>query len=244
MRIADPNLPLDVIAERVAAEFSGTGLSERGREYLATFKQSVRAMAETTRSYQRDKAQLTKRRDTMLPEGYERLQRELRAKAQSDRSSAQTVAQQALRRIEAELERQALPQVSPGREELARGELQVALSGGDPSLRAIDIASNGSREVAATLLTSFGTELLKSRGVQNPDRVQREARRAAISSTLQTSTDASEIVAAKTLATLPRLAAASTAAFDSLGTVLAAEDRAQAQLADLRDRELEARHGS
>lgn len=127
-----------------------------------------------------DFADLNRRRDLIPRDGYDRLIRDAQRDAAEKVKTAQSAAERSYKQLQASLEEAALPQFKPEREQLARDEAALALSAGNPELAATHLALYGNREAVAAMLSPWGKTLLLARGVRDPDRVLKEARKLAV----------------------------------------------------------------
>lgn len=138
---------------------------------------ALRDLIAAGRQLEADRAELTRRRDLLPADGYERLWREAHADAKAKADQGQRDAERAYKRLEASLQDATLPAIPAGREALARDEAALALSVGNPEAEPLDLAGFGNAEAVAALLSPWGKTLLRARGVRNPDKLLAEVRK-------------------------------------------------------------------
>jgi hypothetical protein len=232
----------DVIASELLNEpgipqLAGEGIvtpavSEAYKEYAA----SVSGLIKAGDNYKAVKHEVNTR-PMIAPSEREALQREARKTAEEQRSRLVDEGQRALKKLEAALTETATPKLDLKREQAARQELELAISGARPEAAAVGLATNGSREALGALFTSYGKTLLTARGVEDPDRVLKDARAAAVAVAGERGGTPREIVAGKLLKKKGRFVQALPTAASHIDEILAKEDSQQERIAAQRARE-------
>jgi hypothetical protein len=185
-----PNTPtVSEVVENVLNEGTGPIIKagmrgEISRETLDAaqdFKGIYQDALATGRQLEADLADLHGKKDLLPAAGFERLARDARAEADTKVRALDGDGRRAYERMKSGLEADTLPRFDPSREQLARDEAALALSGpGDPSSLARDLALNGTEESVAALLSPWGATLLRARGVERPDAVLKSVRDVAV----------------------------------------------------------------
>jgi hypothetical protein len=182
------------------------------REAAGDYAQAIGDVLGAVDQLADDLAELDAKADLLPAQGVRRLRRESVEEAQRVYMEADRRAGRALDAIHDALTDAALPKApAVEREALARGELDMALSGPGAMVEKVaDIAAHGSREVVATLLSSYGRTALKARGMNGAelDEALQTARTLAAHAGLDYGLEPGEILASMALKKLPRLAAA------------------------------------
>jgi len=146
------------------------GQPELVQRLIGTFRDGgLRALA-AGRQFDADREQLAARRDLLPEAGARRLYGDAQSQAFQDASSALNEARTAASQIERAGLLGAMPQITAGREGLARQEFGMVLGDGTPdqvALRVIEVANTGSRDVLGVLLGSdYGRSYLESKGLR------------------------------------------------------------------------------
>jgi hypothetical protein len=207
------------------------GISPAARAAHDDYARAIRNMVEAGDSFKALQADMAERGHRMPRSGVEHELRVGREKAESDRLVASAHAKRSLAALKNELESSALPKIDPSREALARQELAVALSAGDPAVEALRVAATGSEAAAVLVGSSYGETLLRSKGVGDPARVIAEARATATAAAPTNGATVRQVESGKVLRRIGRLAAAQPAAWSALSEALDVDRHHQAQLA-------------
>lgn len=215
MAVADPTVT-DVVTDIVdthggaivKAGLNGA-LPQAALDAAQDLRDALRANMAAGQQLGDDLAELTRRKDLLPVDGHARLVADAKRDAIAKTAEAENATERAYSRLETALEDAALPTFEPAREQLARDEAALALSGGAPESAALQFALHGNAEAIAALLSPWGATLLRSRGVENVDRTLAEVRRVAVDRAVSNDDNA----AARAIRDhLPKLAAAKGAA--------------------------------
>jgi hypothetical protein len=185
------------------------------------YRAAVSDVLSAGRQLERDLGELDAKRDLIPVSGAERLRREAVQEAQARAREADREADQAYARLEESLIEAALPTLDPSREQLARGELQLAVGNAEGfqlTSRAMRVATEGSADAVAALLQgTWGKTLFGVREVPNADAELKRLRRLAASNTNKQ--NGRQMLAASALPRVGKLSAAKTAAHLHLSDV-------------------------
>jgi hypothetical protein len=185
------------------------------RDAAGDYRSAVSDVLAAGRQAAADLRELGQKRDLLPAQGAERLRNEAIAEASERSADADRRAARAYAKLEAELQAAALPKLNPAREQLARDELREALGdaqGARAITQALDVVRGGSYEAAAALFTTYGSTLLKARGVANPEADLAPVRKVAAAEATSRGKTPGELIAGAAYGRLGKLGAARGAA--------------------------------
>lgn len=185
----DPSAPVEALLREHGDAIVSAGIRGELPQYALDAAQDLTgALSDALaagRQLEQDRHELTQRKDLLPEDGYRRLWGEAHVDAKRKTQEAELVVERAYTRLQVALEDAALPTFAPGREQLARDEAALALSGsGNPETLARQLAMDGNEEALAALVSPWGRTLLASRGVENPKQTMREVRSIAVARAL------------------------------------------------------------
>lgn len=180
---------------------------------LNDYRAAVNEPLSAGRQLQADAGELAAKKDLVAEAGYRRLKAEMLREAKGRLAGADLRAGQALERLKAAVDQDALPRVNPAREALARQELALGIGeakGPEAASRALAISERGSREAVAALLSPFGQALLEARELTGRAHTEAIAacRQVAAVKASELGTTPTEILAGSVRASVGKLGAA------------------------------------
>lgn len=142
------------------------------RELVGAYRGHVREALAAGAQLEADRAELRSKSDLIPPAGAQRLEREAHAEATDRAKSAMDKARASVENLRRAALLDAQPKPDKEREGLGRDELNMIVGSGSPAelmTRVHRVASTGSRDAVAALMSPFGRSLLYARGLAGSD---------------------------------------------------------------------------